>query len=147
MIFFALFRWLKKRQKINRPSQGLKTSPRRDPPTDKEDTEKYRWCDPPQKWNWQTCLPTFVHLSYTFTHLLDVLNRFTPAHTFATGHVYPVYITGEVPPPDNTLRFTLTVASHALKQLLFPNFFDSEMGQQYVKGSTSPRIVTSKQHS
>jgi hypothetical protein len=48
--------------------------------------------------------------------------------------VYPVYISGEVAPPTlgfRTMWFTLTVVSPALKRLLFPKFFDSEMGQDY----------------
>jgi len=47
--------------------------------------------------------------------------------------MYPVYITGEVSPPINgqSLWYTFTAATPTLKRLLFPKFFDSEMGQEY----------------
>jgi hypothetical protein len=47
--------------------------------------------------------------------------------------MYPVYLTGEVPPPiiGGSTWFTLTAATLRLKQLLFPMFLDSDMGQEY----------------
>ena len=79
---------------------------------------------------------TFIrpnHHSYTFTHLVDVLTQFTNFHNFSQGNMYPVYLTGDVPPPiaQESTWFTLTTATPTLKQHLFPNFFDSEMGSQY----------------
>ena len=105
---------------------------------DVDDTVKYRWLPPTSKWTWQTFRDTFVrpgHLSYTYTHLLDVLNHFTPAHGLSLDKMLPVYITGEVPPPQvdgHSSWFTLTVTTQTLKQRLFSEFFDFEMGQTYV---------------
>ncbi len=68
---------------------------------------------------------TFVrpnHHSYTFTHLVDVLTQFTNFHSFSQGNMYPVYLTGDVPPPitPESTWFTLTTATPTLKQHLFP---------------------------
>jgi hypothetical protein len=54
--------------------------------------------------------------------------------------MYPVYIPGEVAPPavGQSIWFTLTAATPTLKGLLFPKFFDSEMGQDYAL-SEEPR--------
>jgi hypothetical protein len=54
--------------------------------------------------------------------------------------MYPVYIPGEVAPPafGQSIWFTLTTATPTLKELLFPKFFDSEMGQDYAL-SEEPR--------
>ena len=66
--------------------------------------------------------------------IVDVINHNTPDTSYTDGHVYPVYLTGQVPPPldDESLYFTLTTASPTLKRLIFPNFLDSEMGHDYV---------------
>jgi hypothetical protein len=49
---------------------------------------------------------------------------------YSDDNIYPVYLTGQVSPPINgySLWFTLTEATPTLKRLLFPEFFDSEMG-------------------
>jgi len=58
---------------------------------------------------------------------------FTPEHIFSQYRMYPVsshVISQEKPPPINgdLLWFTLTAATPTLTRLLFPKFFDSEMG-------------------
>ena len=104
---------------------------------------QYKWRDPPDQWEWQTAHDTFVrtnHLSYTFTHLVDVMTQISPAHKLSPDSMYPVYIPGEVAPPafGQSIWFTLTVVTPTLKELLFPKFFDSEMGQDYTL-SEEPR--------
>jgi len=104
---------------------------------DKEDTVQYKWRVTEDKWSWQTSLDTFVrpnHHSYTYTHLVEALTLHSSAHTLSQDHTYPVYISGEVAPPASDFRelwFTLTGAPPALKERLFPKFFDSEMGKDY----------------
>ena len=66
---------------------------------------------------------------------MDVLNHFTPAHVLSLDKMFPVFITGEVPSPQVDGRsswFTLTVTTPTLKQRMFPEFFDPELGQEYV---------------
>jgi hypothetical protein len=111
--------------------------------TDKQDTVEYKWRDPPEEWDWQTAEATFArpnHLSYTYTHLVDAMTQISPAHTLSPDSMYPVYIPGEVSPPafGQSIWFTLTAATPTLKGLLFPKFFDSEMGQDYAL-SEEPR--------
>jgi hypothetical protein len=73
--------------------------------------------------------------THTHTHLVDVMKH-TPDNLYSDGNVYPVYLTGQVPPPINgySPRFTLTAATPALKRLFFPNFSDSEIGHEYPLG-------------
>jgi len=40
------------------------------------------------------------------------------------GNMYPVYMTGEIPPPLD--EDSLTEVTPTLKRQLFPNFFDSK---------------------
>ena len=111
--------------------------------TDKQDTVQYKWRDPPEEWDWQTAEATFArpnHLSYTYTHLVDAMTQISSAHMLSPDSMYPVYIPGEVAPPafGQSIWFTLTAATPTLKGLLFPKFFDSEMGQDYAL-SEEPR--------
>jgi hypothetical protein len=71
--------------------------------------------------------PPLIH-----TPIVDVLTHHAPDNSFSDDKMYPVYLIGEVSPPINgySLWFTLTVVTPTLKRLLFPNFFDSEMGQR-----------------
>ena len=106
--------------------------------TDKDDTVKCEWDDTPERWIWQTESVAFSRTHHhTYTHrdnLVDVISHNTPDNSYSDGNVYPVYLIGQVPPPLNgfVLWFTLTAASPTLERLLFPNFFDSEMGHDYV---------------
>ena len=73
---------------------------------------------------------------------MDVLNHFTDAHGLSLDKMFPVYITGEVPPPQvdgHSPWFTLTTATPTLKQRMFPEFFDFELGQEYVLREEEPR--------
>ena len=74
-----------------------------------------------------------LHHSFTHTHLVDSINHNTPGNNYSDGHVYPVFFPGQVFPPLNgfSLWFTLTAESPALKQVFFPDFFDSEMDHGY----------------
>ena len=109
---------------------------------DMHDTVKYKWRDPQSRWSWQTRFDEFVrphHLSYTFTHLVDTLTELTTSHSFSQGSMYPVYLPGDVNPViTQSIYFRLTAATPALKQVLFPEFLDSEMGTQYTL-SEEPR--------
>ncbi len=67
--------------------------------------------------------------SHTHTHTS------TPVHGLSLDKMFPVYITGEVPSPQvdgHSPWFTLTETTPTLKERLFPEFFESEMGQEYV---------------
>jgi hypothetical protein len=56
------------------------------------------------------------------------------------GSAYPVYLEGQVLPAihGHSPWFLLTAASPTLKDKLFPDFFDSEMGSAY-KLTEEPR--------